>query len=133
MLPLVGNVAATAQPAPRRAGYSRRRTYVLFLLPALVVIFAVIIFPWLFTIWMSLNDWQVGLRQSFVGLANFQTLATNTRFLETIPRTLYFTVLSVIFPLVLGVFAAEVLPDQVAKRMAHLPFSPCQCLDKIQA
>ena len=35
-------------------------------------IFAVIIFPWLFTIWMSMNDWQIGMRQSFIGLANFR-------------------------------------------------------------
>jgi multiple sugar transport system permease protein len=27
--------------------------------PALVVVLA-IIFPWLFTIWMSLNEWKVG-------------------------------------------------------------------------
>ena len=79
-----------------------------FMLPALVVIFAVIIFPWMFTVWMSLHDWQMGMSRSFVGLQNYWTLATDTRFLETIPRTLYFTILAVVAPVVLGVFAAEV-------------------------
>lgn len=99
-----------------RRSYSRRQVYLLFLLPALLVIFAVIIFPWLFTIWMSLNDWQMGMERTFIGLANFQNLATNTRFLETIPRTLFFTVLGVLAPLILGVFAAEVFHQQFPLR-----------------
>jgi multiple sugar transport system permease protein len=118
MLPLVGNLAATAQQVSKRAGYSRRRVYVLFLLPALAIIFGVIIFPWLFTIWMSMNDWQIGmgLQRSFVGLSNFKRLATDTRFLETIPRTLLFTLLSVVAPLILGVFAAEVFHQRFPLR-----------------
>jgi len=118
MLPLVGNLAAPARPAPSRAGYSRRRTYLLFMLPALLAIFAVIIFPWLFTIWMSMNDWQMGMgmQRAFVGLGNFSKLATNTRFLETIPRTLYFTFLSVLAPLALGVFSAEVFHQRFPLR-----------------
>ncbi len=116
MLPLVANLTASAKPARHRAGYSRRHVYVLFLVPAFVVIFAVIIFPWLFTVWMSMHDWQVGVRQAFVGLANFQNLARNTRFLETIPRTLYFTLLSVVAPLILGVFAAEVFHQRFPLR-----------------
>ncbi len=103
-------------PPSGRGAYSRRQGYVLFLLPALIVIFAVIIFPWLFTIWMSLNDWQVGMQRSFAGLTNFQTLATDRRFLETIPRTLFFTILSVAAPLVLGVFAAEVFHQRFPLR-----------------
>ncbi len=109
MLPLLSKARAPDWLVrSRHGGYSRRQVYILFLLPALLVIFAVIIFPWLFTIWMSLNDWQIGMRQSFVGFANFQKLANDTRFLETIPRTLFFTVLGVVAPLVFGVFAAEV-------------------------
>lgn len=117
MLPFVGKPAAPG-PARRVGGdsYSRRRAYVRFLLPALVAIFAVIIFPWLFTIWMSLNDWQLGMQRSFTGLTNYRMLVTDTRFLETIPRTLYFTVLSVVAPVVLGVFAAEVFHQRFPLR-----------------
>jgi multiple sugar transport system permease protein len=117
MLPLVGVLRAPRRVAlPERRGYSRRQIYLLFLLPALIVIFAVIIFPWLFTLWMSLNDWQMGMQRSFAGLANFQKLATDTRFLETIPRTLFFTVLGVVAPLILGVFAAEVFHQRFPLR-----------------
>jgi len=91
--------------------------YILFLLPALVVIFAVIIFPWLFTIWMSAFEWQMGIgTRTWVGLTNFEMLAKDKRFLETIPRTLYFTVLAVILPVLLGVFAAEVFHQRFPLR-----------------
>lgn len=79
-----------------------------FIAPAIITILAVIIFPWVFTVWMSLNDWQIGMKNSFIGLENFATLAGDARFLSTIPRTLYFTLLAVILPVILGVFAAEV-------------------------
>jgi multiple sugar transport system permease protein len=88
--------------------YSRQGVYAWFIVPAIIAIFAVIVFPWLFTLWMSLNDWRIGSESKFIGLENFATLATNARFLSTIPRTFYFTVLSVILPVILGVFAAEV-------------------------
>ncbi|HEX9074964.1 MAG TPA: sugar ABC transporter permease [Anaerolineae bacterium] len=92
----------------RKKGYRRQSIYLWFIAPAIITILAVIIFPWVFTVWMSLNDWQIGMKNSFIGLENFATLAGDARFLSTIPRTLYFTLLAVILPVILGVFAAEV-------------------------
>jgi len=117
MLPSVGKSRApSGAAASGRGGYSRRQVYVRFLLPALIAILAVIIFPWLFTLWMSLNDWQMGMSRSFTGLTNYQKLATDARFLETIPRTLFFTILGVVAPLVFGVFAAEVFHQRFPLR-----------------
>jgi multiple sugar transport system permease protein len=116
MLPLAKVRPASQARSPGRSRYSRQRVYVRFLYPALIAIFAVIIFPWLFTIWMSLQDWQLGMQRSFVGFANYRALAADTRFLETIPRTLYFTVLSIVAPVILGVFAAEVFHQRFPLR-----------------
>ena len=58
-----------------------------FAVPALVVVGAVIIFPWLFTAWMSVFDWRIGSVAHFVGLENYVKLATNQRFLESILHT----------------------------------------------
>lgn len=57
----------------RRAieGRARRRPYALFIVPALLIVSAVIVFPWLFTVFMSLNEWKVAQTRSFVGLANY--------------------------------------------------------------
>lgn len=99
---------ASAGLRPQKRGYSREKVYFWFVVPAVVAILAVIVFPWIFTVWMSLQDWRIGSASSFIGLENYATLATNTRFLSTVPRTFYFTVLAVILPVVLGIFAAEV-------------------------
>ncbi|HWL70182.1 MAG TPA: hypothetical protein VNS22_17620, partial [Geminicoccus sp.] len=57
--------AAAPLASRRRAGGSLWP----FVLPALIVVASVIVFPWAFTIWMSLNEWQIGGGSSFVGLA----------------------------------------------------------------
>ena len=67
---------------------------------------AVIVFPWMFTVWMSAFDWKIGTEAHFVGLENYVKLFTNRRFLESVWHTAYFTVLAVIVPLVLGTIAA---------------------------
>ncbi|HEY1459698.1 MAG TPA: sugar ABC transporter permease [Casimicrobiaceae bacterium] len=97
------NSVSTARP-----GFlaRRQRSYVLFIVPALMVVGAVIIFPWLFTLWMSAFDWKIGSMPHFVGADNYVKLATNTRFHEAVGHTLYFTVLAVIFPLIFGIVAA---------------------------
>ena len=99
---------AAAPTLVTRPGFlaRRRRTYLLFVLPALLVVGAVIIFPWAFTVWMSAFDWKIGSVAHFVGFDNYTQLATNTRFLESILHTFYFTVLAVVFPLILGTAAA---------------------------
>ena len=99
--------AAASTLAPRPGFLARRRrSYLLFVAPALVVVGAVIIFPWAFTVWMSAFDWKIGSVAHFVGFDNYTQLATNKRFLESILHTFYFTLLAVIFPLILGTIAA---------------------------
>jgi multiple sugar transport system permease protein len=100
--------AARAAAPPVRATVvsRRRRTYYLFIIPALVVIGAVIIFPWLFTVYMSAFDWKIGSAAHFVGFENYTNLVSNRRFLESVVRTFYFTALAVIAPVILGTIAA---------------------------
>lgn len=51
-----------------------------FVIPALVVISAVIVFPWVFTLWMSAHRWTLGQEQSFIGFENYIRLASDGRF-----------------------------------------------------
>jgi multiple sugar transport system permease protein len=84
----------------------RRPSYWPFIVPALVVVIGVIVFPWAFTIWMSLNEWKVGAPTTFVGFANYLRLPGDPRFVEAVWHTLAYTALSVVLPLVFGTFAA---------------------------
>jgi multiple sugar transport system permease protein len=101
-------LTTSAAAAPARPGVlaRRHRSYYLVVAPALVVVGAVIIFPWLFTAWMSTFDWTIGTAAHFVGFDNYTGLAKNQRFLEAIVHTFYFTALAVVVPLFLGLVAA---------------------------
>ncbi|MBM3597190.1 MAG: sugar ABC transporter permease [Alphaproteobacteria bacterium] len=96
-----------AEPAKRPPSYRPPR-YLSFIVPGLIATLAVIVFPWLFTVWMSFHEWKIGGSRHWVGVQNYVTLAGNQRFLEAIIHTFYFTALAVILPLVLGTFAAVV-------------------------
>src|SRR5260370_39549548 len=96
------------QRVVRLGGGRERRSYVLFILPALAVIAAVIIFPWLFTVFMSLHEWKISPGRSFVGLDNYAQLFGDERFQWALLRTLYYTLLAVLAPLILGTLAALV-------------------------
>lgn len=86
------------------AGMSRN--YWPFVLPALIAVLGVIVFPWIFTLYMSVHDWNVSGTVTFVGFENYHKLFTDQRFYEAVGHTLYFTVLAVIFPVGLGLAAA---------------------------
>ncbi|MGG5822870.1 carbohydrate ABC transporter permease [Falsiroseomonas sp. HW251] len=92
------------------AGTTRRRNYARhywwFVVPCAVVVLATILFPWTFTLYMSVHEWKLGGGHSWVGFANYQKLFTDERFLNAIWRTMYYTVLAVVFPMVLGLLAA---------------------------
>jgi len=104
---LTGTVRHLARPTPRpRSFYRRRQKYVRFAIPALLVVGVVIVFPWLYTLYMSLHDWQVASPRVFVGLDNYADLAGNARFRGAVGRTLLYTALAVVLPVLLGTLAA---------------------------
>ncbi len=95
--------AMAAATAPRRRNYARR--YAWFIVPAAVVA-AVILFPWAFTLYVSAHDWRLGGERRWVGLANYAALFGDARFSWAVLRTLLYTALAVVFPIVLGLAAA---------------------------
>src|SRR6266436_3492693 len=117
--------AALASARARSAGGLRlrlfggagdRRPYALFVLPAMAIILAVIVFPWLFTLLMSVHDWKVAQPGNFIGLRNYAALASDERFLSALVRTLYYAALAVVLPLVLGTAAALIFNRQFPLR-----------------
>lgn len=100
-LPLTSS--ARARPGAR-ANYVRR--YWPFVVPAAVIVLAVIIFPWVFTLFISVHQWDPSGGVTWVGWGNYLHLVTDARFGLAMIRTLYFSALSVALPLVLGVAAA---------------------------
>lgn len=99
-------MASPSLASGRRRNYARR--YWWFIVPAGVVVLGVILFPWAFTLFMSAHDWKIGGGHHYVGLDNYRKLFTDERFQWSILRTLYFTALAVILPMILGVAGALV-------------------------
>lgn len=90
----------------KRHDFSRK--YWVFAAPAAVVIGAVIVFPWLFTVFMSLQDWKIGGGVEFLGLENYRVLFQDQRFRESVVHTFSFTALATVIPVILGTYAALV-------------------------
>jgi multiple sugar transport system permease protein len=111
----VGKVVA-AEPTAAKANTWRPVSYWPFILPAMIVVMAVIVFPWAYTIWMSLHEWKVGQAPTFVGFANYLRLPTDARFVESVWHTLVYTVLSVVLPVALGTLAAVVFNNRFPLR-----------------
>ena len=101
-------------PAPAPAGYLRR--YWLFAMPAVLMVAAVIVFPWCFTLFMSFSDWSLTGAITFVGLENYKTLFADERFRGAVATTLYFTALAVVLPIFFGTAAALVFHEKFPLR-----------------
>src|SRR5688572_24784088 len=65
---------------------------------------------------MSLHNWQIGSDRVFVGLENYANLANDIRFRQAIGRTLVYTALAVIFPVLLGTIAAIIFHQEFPLR-----------------
>ena len=104
------------RPDSARAGTPYARHYWAFAVPAAAVVLLVILFPWIFTIFMSLHDWKVTGATPFVGFANYAKMLQDERFLWAIVRTLWFTAATVIAPVLLGVWAAVCFASQFKLR-----------------
>ena len=83
----------------------------LLLLPALLAIAAVMGFPLVYLVYMSLHKWSlIGFAApSFVGIGNFTGLFDDERFTWSLVRTLYFTALGLATNIPLGLGIALLL------------------------
>ena len=100
---------------------SDRRTGLMFLAPALVILGCVTIYPALWVVWLSLQ-YRIpifGIAR-FAGFDHYTFLAIDPRFLNAAHVTLVFTAISVALELALGLAAALLLRRQSAGRQAAL-------------
>jgi len=88
-----------------------RRIAWLLVAPALLIIFGVTLYPILNTFYLSFFEAPSGINlpKTFVGLQNYTGLLTDPTFWATIGRTVYFTIVSVVLELVLGLAIAQLI------------------------
>jgi len=92
--------------------FVERHPVLVFTAPSAVVVFVLMLFPVIYTVYMSLHSWFASSLTSpeFVGLANFKrAFLGDERFRNALWLTLYFTALATALQVVLGVALALLL------------------------
>src|SRR3954453_5999315 len=116
MATIVERQVADVKVAAPGVGARPRRSYWPFVVPAVAVVGSVIVFPWVFTVWMSLHEWTVGGARRFTGLSNYLRLVSDGRFLTLVVHTFIYTFLAVVLPLIFGTLAALVFHSRLPFR-----------------
>ena len=93
-----------------------RRTMFLFILPAAIVVLAIIAYPLVNAFWLSMTNQTVGSDGSFIGLANYIALLHDTAFRQTVGNTLVYTFGGLVFKVLLGMIMALALNRILAGR-----------------
>ena len=115
-------------PRSAQPGWADRHFYHLMVAPAVVAMAALVAFPLVYTIWLSLTEWVVtsGRPPRFIGAGNFVALASDPDFWQTVWRTAMFVGLGVSLQVPIGVGLALLLHRQffgrgVARTLTLLP------------
>lgn len=111
-----------------QSSFTERNLRILFPLPAIVFIGLLMVFPILYTLYLSFTNWNLtsGMEPSFVGLNSYLRVFSEPRFLHALGRTFTFTVFAVAIEVVLGVAIALILNrafvgKSIAKLLLLLP------------
>src|SRR5438105_13955660 len=81
----------------------------LFVLPIVVLVLALVAYPFCYAIYLSMTRKFVGMPAVFVGFENYVRLASDGFFIRAVWNSLIFTFGSVVFKLMLGMAMALVL------------------------
>ncbi len=87
-------------------GNPERRTAYYMVLPALLIILAVAVYPVVNSIWLSLHQATITQTGPFVGLQNYLEMFQNDDFLTGLKNTVIFTVVSVFLEFIIGLAIA---------------------------
>jgi multiple sugar transport system permease protein len=91
-------------PAPSR------RYYFWLMAPAIVVLAAISLYPFVWLVWMSLHNVEIGKNSSFVGFANFVRLFTrDDKFVNGWLLLLQYSAVCLVIEVLLGVALAVIL------------------------
>ena len=107
--------AESAQAPPRKRGLGgqsalRRQQMpyaILFIAPALIVYLVFMVFPFLYTIYLSFTNWNgVAETKNFVGLANYARMVGDPTALKAFYNNVIWVIIGTIAPVAIGLFEA---------------------------
>jgi multiple sugar transport system permease protein len=95
----------------RKSKSSREWTYLRFAVPALAVLVLLTMFPFLYSIWISLNNWDLTSMRTprFAGLNNYTIMVGDSLFHKSMLNTLLFLLITLPVEIMLGFTIAMLL------------------------
>src|SRR6476660_3364171 len=103
--------AARTRVVARRPGESRVEGY-LFILPALVVFGAFVLWPLTQGVWLSLWNWDGLSPATWAGVHNYTDIATDPELRGAFLHSVFLLLFWTVAPIVLGLFLAVQLSDK---------------------
>ena len=89
----------------------------LFLLPSIALFFVFKHFPILYTLYLSLQRWRLGLvERTFVGLRNYELLISSAEFWQAVRNSLYYALGSIPLNMAISLAIAWLLNRQIRGR-----------------
>ncbi len=85
------------------------QTAYLFIMPTLLILALVILYPFLTAVWISFTNKSLGGKGGFIGLANFTKLFASDEFRRAFFNSFYYTIASVLLKFGIGLVTALVL------------------------
>jgi multiple sugar transport system permease protein len=119
--PILAMPAFTERRGPQRAAEKKSRFRVpsswvpyLFLLPPLALYLVWIIAPTIYTMYLSLTNWDGVSAPEFIGIANFQRLFTKDRnFVESLVNNLRWLIVFILVPTSFGLLMAIIFNNEM--------------------
>jgi multiple sugar transport system permease protein len=102
----------------RRGRFRRRLSPYLWVLPVLVIVGGVLVYPWLWSLGLSFYSWNPlrGTGSRFVGLANYLRIFSDAEFHLALRNTALLTVISVTLEFLIGFGLALLLNMEIRAR-----------------
>jgi multiple sugar transport system permease protein len=115
-LPRRSALAAGAR-RPRMRGWGERYVQYWLILPALLTMCAVLVYPLAYSLWISFFDWNItSVGRPFLGLRNYVEALTNASSQFIFAQNIAFTVICIALEFVIGMALALLLARQFVGR-----------------
>jgi len=111
----------TTPPGPSLAGRNRRDGWLL-VLPALLLIVALGVYPLLYSLFLALHQWDLQSPTTpFIGLENFQAAIRDDRLWSALKNTWVIVIAGIAFEFLLGLILALMLVDSPRLKRVVVP------------
>lgn len=115
--PSAPSTVATGRRGLTRLERGDRRFAFLMALPTIIAVLAVMGYPWLYSVWLSLHNMNLLTKKwTWVGLDNYTKLFNDQPFQDSLIRTIWFSFLVVAGGTILGLMMALVLNESFRGR-----------------